>query len=178
MAAQLSLTNGLSLRWLFSKRLVATSSLPVPLSPRMSTVESVGATFMIRLSRPRMARLSPMISGKKCRASMRLSAEVTRSKTVVNCSILSIDHSFFDLGLGVVLNAGSLLAFSKNSSTGRRINRTMAKPAAYARVPITTINQKTHVAGSDPWARLYLVIRKERSAEKMLKPAKMNGTMM
>jgi hypothetical protein len=54
----------------------------------------------------------------------------------------------------------------------------MAKPAAYARVPITTINQKTHVAGSAPWARLYFVIRKERSAEKMLKPAKMNGTMM
>ena len=100
MAAQLSLTNGLSLRWLFSKRLVATSSLPVPLSPRMSTVESVGATFMIRLSRPRMARLSPMISGKKCRASMRLSAEVTRSNTVVNCSILSIGPVFFRPGFG------------------------------------------------------------------------------
>ena len=128
MAAQFSLTNGLSFRWLCSKMLVATSSLPVPLSPRMRTVESVGATFMIRLSKPRMARLSPMISGKQCRASMWLRTEVTRSNTVVNCAILSIDQFFFDLGLATVLNAGSLLAFAKNSSTGRRINRTNVKP--------------------------------------------------
>ena len=43
---------------------------------------------------------------------------------------------------------------------------------------MTIMDQKTQAVGSAPWARLYLVIRKERSAEKMLKPAKMNGTMM
>ena len=92
-----------------------------------------------------------MISGKKCRASMRLSTEVTRSNTVVNCSILSTDQSFFDLGLAAVLNAGSLLAFSKNSSTGRSMNLTKAKPTAKDRMPMAMISQKTQVAGSAPW---------------------------
>src|SRR5205823_5083760 len=44
MAAQLSLTNVRPLRGLRSCRARAISSLPVPVSPRMSTVESVGAT--------------------------------------------------------------------------------------------------------------------------------------
>jgi hypothetical protein len=43
--AQLMATNGLSARRLWEWMLRATSSLPVPLSPRISTVESVGAIF-------------------------------------------------------------------------------------------------------------------------------------
>ena len=139
--------------------LVATSSLPVPLSPSSRTVESVGATFMIRLCSPRMAMLSPIISGKKCRASMRLRTEATWSKTLVNCSILSTDQSLRDFGAGVRLKAGSLLAFSTNCSTGRRMKRTTPNPAAKARMLRQMISQNTQVAGSALFSIPYLVRR-------------------
>ena len=139
--------------------LVATSSLPVPLSPNSKTVESVGATFMIRLCSPRMAMLSPIISGKKCRASIRLRTDATWSKTFVNCSILSTDQSLRDFGAGARLKAGSLLAFSTNCSTGRRMKRTMPNPAAKARMLRQMISQNTQVAGSALFSIPYLVRR-------------------
>ena len=55
MAAQLTGTNGRSPRLLFAWMALATSSLPVPLSPVMSTVASVGATLTMRPSTSRTA---------------------------------------------------------------------------------------------------------------------------
>ena len=129
MAAQLSLIKGLSCRLLWSWILAATNSLPVPLSPKISTVESVGDTFLIKLSNPRIARLSPIIPGKKWRASMRLSTEVTWSKTLVNCWILSTDQSFFTAFLAPA-KVGNLLASFTNFSIGFKISRTSKKPDA------------------------------------------------
>ena len=48
IAAQLIATNGFSARGLLRWMARATSSLPVPLSPVISTVESVGATRAMR----------------------------------------------------------------------------------------------------------------------------------
>ncbi len=129
IAAQLSLINGWSSRSLFSWMLVATNSLPVPLSPKTRTVESVGDTFLIKLNKPRIARLSPIILGKKWRASIRLSTEVTWSKTLVNCWILSTDQSFLRAFFAPE-KAGNLLASSINFSIGFKISRTSANPAA------------------------------------------------
>ncbi len=49
MAAQLTLMKGLPSREVFSWRARAMSSLPVPLSPVMSTVRGVSATFSMTL---------------------------------------------------------------------------------------------------------------------------------
>ena len=59
MAAQLSLTKVRPFRGLRSCRARAMSSLPVPVSPRMSTVETVGATVSTCFSTRRRAALSP-----------------------------------------------------------------------------------------------------------------------
>ena len=52
MAAQLTVTIGLSLRVLMRCTCLAASSLPVPVSPTISTVESVVATRPMVSSRP------------------------------------------------------------------------------------------------------------------------------
>ena len=60
IAAQLTATNGprcRALRWCSA---CATSSLPVPLSPRISTVRSVSATFWIVSKTPRIAVPEPI----------------------------------------------------------------------------------------------------------------------
>ncbi|VTQ24748.1 Uncharacterised protein [Pseudomonas aeruginosa] len=62
IAPQLIATNGLSARRDCRCRVRATSSLPVPLSPRISTGESVGASFASSRRRSRTARLSPSSS--------------------------------------------------------------------------------------------------------------------
>ncbi len=49
--------------------LSAISSLPVPLSPVIKTVESVGAALIICVKILRMAAPGPIISGKSSRAS-------------------------------------------------------------------------------------------------------------
>ena len=67
IAAQLIVTNGSARSRLLTVDARATSSLPVPVSPRMSTVASVGETMVSILlpARPsRIARLSPTISSK------------------------------------------------------------------------------------------------------------------
>ena len=64
MAAQFTLTNVRSRRWLRLWMARAISSLPVPLSPRISTVESVGATVSTSRSTRFQIGLSPMISSK------------------------------------------------------------------------------------------------------------------
>ncbi len=81
IAAQLIFTKGRCARLLCSNILVAISSLPVPLSPRISTVASVGATFMICFKTPRMATLSPTILGNSWRASTLFNTSVIRLKT-------------------------------------------------------------------------------------------------
>src|SRR6516162_4795808 len=60
IAAQFSLTNAFSLRLPSLCIARATSSLPVPVSPRISTLESVGATTDARLKAVLNAGLSPM----------------------------------------------------------------------------------------------------------------------
>jgi hypothetical protein len=64
MAAQLMVMNGRSERSEFTWMARATSSLPVPLSPVMSTVASVGAMRTMRPSTSRMAPLRPMMFSK------------------------------------------------------------------------------------------------------------------
>ena len=64
MAAQLILMNGLSRRELPSWSAVAISSLPVPLSPVMSTVEGVSATLSMILETSCIWGDSPMIDGR------------------------------------------------------------------------------------------------------------------
>ena len=78
MPAQLMATNGLSARRLWEWMLRATSSLPVPLSPRISTVESVGAIFRTRPRIERSAGDGATMSGNSVCASRLLSALVTR----------------------------------------------------------------------------------------------------
>jgi hypothetical protein len=69
IAAQFSFTNAFSLRrpslWIAR----ATSSLPVPVSPRISTPESVGATTDTMLNAVFNAWLSPTISPNSARIS-------------------------------------------------------------------------------------------------------------
>src|SRR5262249_15939484 len=61
-AAQLSFTNGLLRRELNSLTAWATSSLPVPVSPRIKTVESVGATTDARCNTSFNDELLPMMA--------------------------------------------------------------------------------------------------------------------
>ena len=61
MAAQLMATNGLLARPLLAWMARATSSLPVPLSPQTSTVDSRPATLEMNSRTPRMAWLSPIM---------------------------------------------------------------------------------------------------------------------
>ena len=72
IAAQLMATNGPSLRPLFAWSALATSSLPVPLSPVMSTVVSVSATRVTSSHILSIAGLVPRISSKRWRAVDRL----------------------------------------------------------------------------------------------------------
>ena len=74
MAAQLTLTNGASLRGLRRWMARLTSSLPVPLSPVMSTLALVGATLSMSLIEPlhRRARADHLVAGLElARASAR-----------------------------------------------------------------------------------------------------------
>jgi hypothetical protein len=64
IAAQLTVTNGLSCRRLLACTARATSSLPVPLSPVISTVASVGAILTTLPSISRMACERPMMFSK------------------------------------------------------------------------------------------------------------------
>ena len=66
--AQLTLIKGLSARLLAEWMARAISSLPVPVSPRISVVASVGATRRTLSSTPSSPVLAPMISSKLCAA--------------------------------------------------------------------------------------------------------------
>ena len=62
------------------------SSLPVPLSPRMSTVEPVGATVSASLRTRRRAALSPMSSPKLCSVrNLLLQVGVLLGELVLEC---------------------------------------------------------------------------------------------
>ncbi len=70
IAAQLTLTNACPRRGLSSCKALARSSFPVPVSPRSSTVEEVGATRSRSASTRRIAVLSPTIlAGSSARSS-------------------------------------------------------------------------------------------------------------
>ena len=85
IAAQFTATKGACLRALCWCSAWATSSLPVPLSPRISTVRSVSATFWIvaktrRIAGPEPIRLSKPKSRSRRARSMRFSrASAVRS---------------------------------------------------------------------------------------------------
>ena len=70
-AAQLSGTNGRFLRGLFWWIALATSSLPVPVSPWISTVASVGAIRCSRSMTSCICGLLPMMPSKPNRSSSR-----------------------------------------------------------------------------------------------------------
>ena len=72
MALQFTFTRGRSLRGLRSWIARAISSFPVPVSPKMSTVASVGAICSTLRSTARSAGLLPTISTKLC--SVRISS--------------------------------------------------------------------------------------------------------
>ncbi len=59
IAAQLTSTNGSAARWLCAWICRATSSLPVPFSPKISTRPLLGAAWAISARRRRSAVLSP-----------------------------------------------------------------------------------------------------------------------
>jgi len=91
MAAQLTLTSGHLALGLWSWMAEATSSLPVPLSPRMSTVASVGATVRMVSSTARMAGDEPIrrvalrsawISSRSARFSSRSAWSSKRRRSV------------------------------------------------------------------------------------------------
>ena len=65
-AAQLKWMNGACRRGEIEWRMRATSPLPVPLSPRISTVELLCATFSIICLSSTIARLLPIIEPRLC----------------------------------------------------------------------------------------------------------------
>ena len=78
-AAQFRATKGLFLRGLFWWMAWATSSLPVPVSPWISTVALVGAIRLSRSITSRIWRLSPMTPSKpNFSSSRRLSSTLVR----------------------------------------------------------------------------------------------------
>ena len=68
MAAQFTLTSGREQRWDRPWIACATSSFPVPVSPRISTVVSVGATLATRFSTVFNVALVPTMSSRACLA--------------------------------------------------------------------------------------------------------------
>ena len=71
---QFKLTIGVPWRWLAAWIARATSSLPVPLSPVMSTVSDVGPTCRIRVRKACITGLEPIIAGELASASPKASA--------------------------------------------------------------------------------------------------------
>ena len=71
MAAQLSLMNGPPARLEWSWMARATSSLPVPFSPVMSTRPLVGAVLLILSKMARMAGLEPIMAKSPPAAAVR-----------------------------------------------------------------------------------------------------------
>ncbi len=69
MAAQFTLTKGWFRRSLARWTVRATISLPTPVSPVMSTVESVLAIFLMVRNTCCIFPVDPMISGEKYRSS-------------------------------------------------------------------------------------------------------------
>ncbi len=76
MAAQFTTSSGPSLRRLRAWMARATSSLPVPVSPQISTPASVGATFSMKLWTARISGLSPTMS---------LRSSTWRSRLLTRC---------------------------------------------------------------------------------------------
>ena len=87
MAAQLSFTNVRPLRGLRSCTARAISSLPVPVSPHTSTVESVGATVRAFPTTARNAGLSPTTSPNAC------SVRTSSSRYAFSLASLSLSAS-------------------------------------------------------------------------------------
>jgi hypothetical protein len=72
--AQFTVRNAIPERLLHLWRSRATSSLPVPVSPSISTAQSVGPTFRMSLASSRILPLFPMMSGKKAPLSRKWSS--------------------------------------------------------------------------------------------------------
>jgi len=142
MPAQLMATNGLSARRLWEWTLRAISSLPVPLSPRISTVESVGAIFRTRPSTERMAGDGAMTSGNSAWASMWPSASVTQFKVWAMGAMASKSEARRPRpgsGAGAGTNARvSRRKVSTGRNTSQRMNRPHKKAVAASKPAVAS----------------------------------------
>lgn len=84
MAAQLTATKGRAARALLRCSARATSSLPVPVSPRISTVASPRAAMPMRLKTSRMAALPLTSSKSSTGAASALAASSPAAATLLN----------------------------------------------------------------------------------------------
>ncbi len=100
-AAQCTLTNGPAARGLLAWSASATSSLPVPDSPVMSTLERAGATRAIASWTRAMASLSPIMpwTMRRCsdRARSAWSSASARCCSTCACTIASSDAAWIGL---------------------------------------------------------------------------------
>ena len=129
IAAQLMATNGPSLRGLRWWMALATSSLPVPLSPVMSTVVSVSATRATRSYIFFIALLVPRMSSNRCwstttrrrRFTSSRSARCLRARSMVR-AMSSISNGFVTKSYAparMVAMAASMLPKAVITTTGR-----------------------------------------------------------
>ena len=97
-AAQFSATNGLFLRGLFWWIAWATSSLPVPVSPWISTLALVGAIRLSRSITSRICGLSPMTPSKpNFSSSRRFSSTFARRSRALSAAFSAIARSWLDV---------------------------------------------------------------------------------
>jgi len=89
-APQLTARKRLPARWLAWWMARATSSLPVPVSPSSSTVEEVGATWAMVMSRLAMAGLLPTRSGGASRSLRRWRRSSTSRRRRLDSTALAV----------------------------------------------------------------------------------------
>ena len=95
-------TKGRSARGLVAWMVFATSSFPVPLSPRIKTVARVGATWVIRSITFCMGSLLPTMLGNAKRFKARRSWTFSSCKRDLS-SVLRISSSTRSLSQGLVM---------------------------------------------------------------------------
>ena len=172
MPAQLIATNGLAARLLCEWMLRAINSLPVPLSPRISTVESVGAILRINPRIERIAGEGAMISGNIARASMLPSTSVTRLN-VLAMGVIALS-SLFRRSSGGMVSGTNCWASRKKRSTGLKINQAINRAH---RNTVNTSNAPIMNTGHGfPPATGYFMRLYVNTAASAVKPAKISGT--
>ena len=132
MAAQLILTNGSSARGLCKCTLRATSSLPVPLSPLISTVAEVGATRSIIRFTAQSAGLRP-ISRRSGSSSGWMLASLSSSFRVFTALATTWQTSSGSNGLVMKSNAPCLSASTALPTVPWAVSRITGTPGACLR---------------------------------------------